>query len=176
MQHQSDSNSHPFSAPNCADIGANECNLEVGDSKMQEIDSILEDAERLCNKRIDLHLDVVQVWHMIQARNYDISENTVRRFFEKKGVPQRHTIDVISAVLNGTVRDDFDPSQARAYYTECIEARISLSDIQQEKAELEKQCESLAARLKAYEEAIGFYRRQLDLSAQERQKLIDMIK
>ena len=123
------------------------------------------------------NLTPIQVIRLAKAGGYDISENTIRNFYDDaKGEPTQHTIDVLSAVIFGTEREDFDSAKAYQYYCECVEARISAANTQQRTAQLEAQCESLAARLSAYENAVGFYRRQLDAAAREREMLLEMLK
>lgn len=148
------------------------------DERLKQNDEsvLMESRERLKQKRVDLHLTVVQTWRMIEAGKYDLSESTVRRFFsDEVSVPTQHTVDVIDEVYNSATTQDFDSSKARLYYQQCTEQGIAIADLQRNNRELEKQCESLAERLKMYEEAIGFYRRQLDKTADERAKMLDMI-
>lgn len=137
---------------------------------------LIESRERLKQYRIDSHLTVTQTWHMIEAGKYDLSESTVRRFFSEEDlVPTQHTVDVISEVFYSSTTQDFDPNKARLYFQQCTEQGVSIADLQRKNAGLEKQCESLAERLKMYEEAIRFYRRQLDEASTERSKMLDAI-
>ena len=143
----------------------------------QDNESILiESRERLKQYRINSNLTVTQTWHMIEAGKYDLSESTVRRFFsDDDSVPTQHTVDVISEVFYSSTTQDFDQSKARLYFQQCSEQGVSIADLQRKNTELERQCKSLEERLKMYEDAVSFYRRQLDDASAERGKMLDAI-
>ena len=119
---------------------------------------------RLREERVRLNYTVTQVCKLVKAGDYDISEATVRRFFdgESAAEPSQHTIDIISAVLYGTSRDEFDTTQAHRYFRECAELKISMASLQQSLAQLEGLKESYEGRLRLYEEAIIYYRQHIN--------------
>lgn len=164
MQQSFDDHSESFDNQNSVIVTGNEGGMQ-------------ESVTRLREERLRLHYTVTQVCKLVDAGNYGVSEATVRRFFDEKSTaePQQNTIDVISAVLYGTSRDEFDPTQAHRYFRECAELKISIANLQQTLARTSEENSSLTARLKAYEEAVAFYRRQLETTADTNARLIKMI-
>lgn len=136
-----------------------------------------ESVQRIRDECKRLNYTVPQIMRLVTAGKYDLSESTIRNFFDVRNshAPSQHTIDVLSAILFDTTRDEYDASQAYRYYSECAELKISMTNAAQNAAKMEAQCESLAARLKAYEDAISFYRSQLEAAAREREMLLKMI-
>lgn len=114
---------------------------------------------RLRNTRQRLHLTVTQVWNMIQQADINISEATVRRFFNDDTPPETNfrneTIEAISEILYGSKADDFDPTKCRLYYEEARELRSSMREYERSMAENE-------ARLGFYRELLAEQRREND--------------
>lgn len=150
MQQSFDAHSESFDNQNSVIVTGNEGGMQ---------DSVI----RLWEECARLHYTTTQVWKLVEAGNYDLSEATVRRFFDKTSTatPSQHTIDVISAVVYGTSRDEFDPSQAHRYFREAAELKISMTNLQQSLAQLQGLKESYESRLRLYEEAIAFYRKHI---------------
>lgn len=172
MQLQSEHNGAQFK-PDVTDDFPQRC------AETEEENTIInESVQRIRDECQRLNYTVPQIMRLVTAGKYDLSESTVRNFFDTRNAhaPSQHTIDVLSAILFDTSRDEFDPAQAYRYYSECTELKISMTNAVQNAARIEAQCESLAARLSAYEDAVGFYRRQLEAAAREREMLLEMLK
>ena len=92
-----------------------------------------ETVKRLRNALKTFNLTVAQIIDKMKQSGCDISETTIRRFFNDEIPPETNwrdeTLRAISDIIYGSNADDFDVSKARMYYDECRELRESINEL-----------------------------------------------
>ena len=92
-----------------------------------------ETVKRLRSALSTFNLTIAQIVDKVKQSDGNISETTIRRFFNESIPPETNwraeTIKAISDVIYGDNADDFDSSKARVYYDECRELRESINEL-----------------------------------------------
>ena len=115
---------------------------------------------RLRNLRKTMGLSVNQVVNMVNKAGANISESTVRRFFNDEVPPETNwrigTFETVSDVLLGTDLGDYDASEAMTYYKELKEQKILLKEYDRSTSELENKIAEYSRSIQRAEDIIKF--------------------
>lgn len=110
--------------------------------------------------RKTLGIPVNQVINMMKQAEYAFGDTTIRRFFNDDIDAATNwragLCEAVSDVLLGTNTKDFDPTKAKAYFEECKDLQLKLSDFGRKIAELENENAVHRSSIKKSEDIVKF--------------------